>query len=490
MNQLRSAGVIETVRVRKAGYPIRFTHQLFKERYRALLGSQGLNAASDSIPDRTMCQSILESQNIDRSIGQMGLSKVFLRQQAFIRLNASKDLVLAKAITKVQHLGRAFKDRYKCLLLFVEKHRERLAQESQDKIAEEERQQQLERENRAKEVEAKREHELKMAGVRTSSAVIIQKMVRGILSRAKTLQEWIEIERSKEEIRNDEYLYSMHEAMLQLDKDREKTEGLEIKRLQKRLRQQRRARAVDTARLKTESKLQEAEHKRELQIEKEFRQEELLRVESQGRERREAYAKRQEELKKVREDQRIKNEIKLKKRKERERQLRQSAATREDEAQRKFLRSIQRRDQQKAADGEDRTAHFKMACQQFEARDNWETNREEILAKEYAHRTKHSRVAANKQFLTDFDLYKNPPNVLLAPSVIGETGAPSTLTRDQCALERDYQVRLSEEYSLLNRIGKGVLLIVIRVLPPTFFFVLTILVKCKKKKKKKKNRSD
>eukprot|EP01060_Flectonema_neradi_P004696 TRINITY_DN13078_c0_g1_i2.p1 TRINITY_DN13078_c0_g1~~TRINITY_DN13078_c0_g1_i2.p1 ORF type:complete len:643 (+),score=140.91 TRINITY_DN13078_c0_g1_i2:1712-3640(+) len=454
MNQLRSAGVIETVRVRKAGYPIRFTHQLFKERYRALLGSEGLNDASNQIGDKTMCQKVFDSQGIDPSIGQMGVTKVFLRQQAFISLNAAKDAVQATAIKKIQQAGKALKVRYQCFLLFVEKHKERLAQESQEKLEAEKRERLLQQEQLAQEAEARREEERKMEGLRNSAATSIQKLVRGMLSRTKTLQEWIEIERSKEEIKIDDQLYDMHEMMFQLDQHRLKMEDLETRRVQKRLRQQRRARAVDTARNMTQSKLHEAEQQREKDIEREFKQEELLRVQSQNRERREAYTKKMEALRQLREEERIKNEAKLKKRKERERQLRQSAATREDEAQRKFLRSIEKREQKKTIDGEQRTHHFKLACQQFEARDNWESNREQILAHEYSHRARHSRVAANKQILNDFDLYQNPPNLLFAPSVIGETGAPSTLTRQQCLLEREYQQRISEEYSFLNRVGK------------------------------------
>ncbi|KAJ2162600.1 Myosin type-2 heavy chain 1, partial [Coemansia sp. RSA 562] len=83
LSQLRSCGVIETIRISKAGYPSRVPIRTFNERYAVLLGdSIALPATSSdtvSAEEHDICRLILETCLPDRGQYQVGLTKVFFR---------------------------------------------------------------------------------------------------------------------------------------------------------------------------------------------------------------------------------------------------------------------------------------------------------------------------------------------------------------------------------------------------------------------------
>eukprot|EP01064_Diplonema_japonicum_P012134 TRINITY_DN19603_c0_g1_i1.p1 TRINITY_DN19603_c0_g1~~TRINITY_DN19603_c0_g1_i1.p1 ORF type:complete len:1796 (+),score=377.18 TRINITY_DN19603_c0_g1_i1:38-5425(+) len=126
MAQLASSGVLETVRVRKLGYPVRLTHQLFVDRFKLLLPN-ALRKAAPIIA----AASLLERLNLSKEKAQIGTSKVFLRSFAHTemeeRRTGARELFV-NSVRKWAVTANAMRDayarRYKGLLELLKKQRE------------------------------------------------------------------------------------------------------------------------------------------------------------------------------------------------------------------------------------------------------------------------------------------------------------------------------------------------------------------------------
>ncbi|KAG7246381.1 hypothetical protein CRUP_016046 [Coryphaenoides rupestris] len=70
VRQLRYSGMMETIRIRRAGYPIRYTFHEFVERYQALMPGEDL---------RGTCQQRLLAMLGKRGDWQIGKTKIFLK---------------------------------------------------------------------------------------------------------------------------------------------------------------------------------------------------------------------------------------------------------------------------------------------------------------------------------------------------------------------------------------------------------------------------
>jgi len=103
VDQLRCGGVLEAVRVARAGFPIRMPHKIFLERYGCLVGASANRALfNDTIPKNPFQIQILSKLSLDRKVArslckemmniltresiqditQVGTTKVFLRKHA------------------------------------------------------------------------------------------------------------------------------------------------------------------------------------------------------------------------------------------------------------------------------------------------------------------------------------------------------------------------------------------------------------------------
>eukprot|EP01060_Flectonema_neradi_P036263 TRINITY_DN6929_c2_g2_i1.p1 TRINITY_DN6929_c2_g2~~TRINITY_DN6929_c2_g2_i1.p1 ORF type:complete len:1163 (+),score=256.59 TRINITY_DN6929_c2_g2_i1:161-3649(+) len=83
MKQLASSGVLGTVKIRKAGYPIRLTYDSFKVRYRV--------CSSDPTKDgKAIASEIFEHLNFGRGDGQLGVTIVFLKTHGYVELEKLK----------------------------------------------------------------------------------------------------------------------------------------------------------------------------------------------------------------------------------------------------------------------------------------------------------------------------------------------------------------------------------------------------------------
>eukprot|EP01063_Lacrimia_lanifica_P034073 TRINITY_DN6220_c0_g6_i2.p1 TRINITY_DN6220_c0_g6~~TRINITY_DN6220_c0_g6_i2.p1 ORF type:complete len:1170 (+),score=479.42 TRINITY_DN6220_c0_g6_i2:147-3656(+) len=97
--QLSSSGVLGTVKIRKAGYPVRLLHEDFYMKYRVISpGGGGADA----------CQKILDAAGITKERGQLGKTKVFMKAEAFIEVEKKKKEVLSLSAVVVQAWCRGY----------------------------------------------------------------------------------------------------------------------------------------------------------------------------------------------------------------------------------------------------------------------------------------------------------------------------------------------------------------------------------------------
>ncbi|XP_046399408.1 unconventional myosin-XV isoform X2 [Ischnura elegans] len=116
LEQLRYTGMLETIRIRKTGYPVRMRFSQFADHYRCLLPGR----LPRGVPQREVCRAILQrykmpsesnasdSENFIAAEFQLGTSRVFMRETLERKLEADRAVVLRKAAIKIQTQARAF----------------------------------------------------------------------------------------------------------------------------------------------------------------------------------------------------------------------------------------------------------------------------------------------------------------------------------------------------------------------------------------------
>ncbi|KAJ2870668.1 Myosin type-2 heavy chain 1, partial [Coemansia asiatica] len=119
LSQLRSCGVIETIRISKAGYPSRVPIRTFNERYSVLLTSPSRVSSPVSagpmdegdVPgekEHALCKSILDLSLPDDAQYQIGLTKVFLRAGQWAIMEKKRSALFEKSAVTMQRFCRAF----------------------------------------------------------------------------------------------------------------------------------------------------------------------------------------------------------------------------------------------------------------------------------------------------------------------------------------------------------------------------------------------
>ncbi|KAJ2002247.1 Myosin type-2 heavy chain 1 [Coemansia thaxteri] len=122
LSQLRSCGVIETIRISKAGYPSRVPVLTFNERYSVLLGAAdaklgggatlagpGSSSKAGDAPTRAehqLCTRILEFCLPDSGQYQVGLTKVFFRAGQWAIMEKKRSSLFDASAVAIQRLGR------------------------------------------------------------------------------------------------------------------------------------------------------------------------------------------------------------------------------------------------------------------------------------------------------------------------------------------------------------------------------------------------
>ncbi|XP_032282964.1 unconventional myosin-VIIa [Phoca vitulina] len=115
VRQLRYSGMMETIRIRRAGYPIRYSFVQFVERYRVL--QPGVKPAYKQDDLRGTCQRMAEAVLGTHDDWQIGKTKIFLKDHHDMLLEVERDKAITDRVILLQKVIRGFKDRSNFLKL-------------------------------------------------------------------------------------------------------------------------------------------------------------------------------------------------------------------------------------------------------------------------------------------------------------------------------------------------------------------------------------
>ncbi|KAL4630719.1 unconventional myosin-VIIa-like [Arapaima gigas] len=113
LRQLRYSGMMETIRIRKAGFPIRYTFEEFLERYCVLLKTSLCDPKTAS-PEKC-CQCICKWVLKGEDDWKIGRTKIFLKDFHDTTLELERDQAMHKKAVIIQRVIRGYKHR----MLFV-----------------------------------------------------------------------------------------------------------------------------------------------------------------------------------------------------------------------------------------------------------------------------------------------------------------------------------------------------------------------------------
>ncbi|CEG40844.1 myosin-like protein [Plasmopara halstedii] len=106
-SQLRYGGVLKAVEILRQSFPVRMSHADFVKQYRVLASTNsGLKA---KVALDCTAGDLIEALDIDQT--ELGKTRVFLRQQAFDRLEKRREHVIAKSVMRLQSLWRGRQQR-------------------------------------------------------------------------------------------------------------------------------------------------------------------------------------------------------------------------------------------------------------------------------------------------------------------------------------------------------------------------------------------
>lgn len=105
LQQLRYLGMLDTIKIRKTGYPVRLRFQHFVDRYKHMLKKP----LPRGTPYRELCRNVLESlphTNVEGPDFQLGATRVFLREALHRVLESSRSDRLRNAAVVIQKHAR------------------------------------------------------------------------------------------------------------------------------------------------------------------------------------------------------------------------------------------------------------------------------------------------------------------------------------------------------------------------------------------------
>ncbi|CAK4080798.1 unnamed protein product [Aphanomyces euteiches] len=118
VEQLRSGGVLEAVKVARAGFPVRLTHKEFRLGYATLVKPLRTPAIADLIQAETfpvleefllVCDALASTtKTVQHSLVSVGTSKVFFRRKAFEDVETIKRRIYSYCALQVQRIYRGY----------------------------------------------------------------------------------------------------------------------------------------------------------------------------------------------------------------------------------------------------------------------------------------------------------------------------------------------------------------------------------------------
>uniref|UniRef100_A0A3B4FWX6 Unconventional myosin-VIIa-like n=1 Tax=Pundamilia nyererei TaxID=303518 RepID=A0A3B4FWX6_9CICH len=115
VRQLRYSGMMETIRIRRAGYPIRYTFAEFVDRYRVLM--PGVKPAHIQEDLQGTCQQIVQARLGKHDDWQIGKTKIFLKDHHDMQLEIERDNAITDKVILIQKAVRGLKERTNFLRL-------------------------------------------------------------------------------------------------------------------------------------------------------------------------------------------------------------------------------------------------------------------------------------------------------------------------------------------------------------------------------------
>ncbi|XP_072303122.1 unconventional myosin-VIIa-like [Eucyclogobius newberryi] len=109
IRQLRYSGMMETIRIRRGGYPIRYTFSEFVERYRVLL--PGVKPAHIQDDLRGTCRQIVLARLGKHGDWQIGKTKIFLKDHHDMQLEMERDKGITDKVILIQKSVRGHRER-------------------------------------------------------------------------------------------------------------------------------------------------------------------------------------------------------------------------------------------------------------------------------------------------------------------------------------------------------------------------------------------
>ncbi|EDO44785.1 predicted protein [Nematostella vectensis] len=271
MNQLRYSGMLETVRIRRAGFPVRLTFKDFLYRYKALLRGKPLSANT-----KDNCASLLKEFDPDGTQWKIGNTKAFMKDRLDFSMERKRnaELEVVAMVIKKRIMGYLVRKKYLKIrndVILLQK------------------------------IAKGRFYRKKFLAMQ-KAAIAIQKFQRGLVAR-KLLKRLLEEKRLEEERIREEERRKEEERRREMERLEQERKIKELEELKRKAEEEARKKAEEE---KEKRRLAEAERLTALAKAKEI--EEARRMEEEAKRQAEEELRKQQE----KERQRIEEEARLK----------------------------------------------------------------------------------------------------------------------------------------------------------------------------------